>query len=110
MSALPWLETILNPAPVPAGQAAPAKPGLVYELHPGHGEGWERVEIMRMSDGPRILEQGHSYRYVLEPTPFVLESLVRALEAITPRQLENNLATIGARGARILEQKHGRVS
>ncbi len=108
MSALAFLETVLEPVPV-EGPAAP-QPGLVYELHPGHGEAWERLEIIHTPDGQRILEQGHTYKYILEPTPFVLEGLVRALEAITPRQLQNGLATIGPRGVRMLEKKHGRVA
>ena len=107
VSALSFLETILEPAPTTGREA---QPGLVYELQPGHVEGWERLEIIHTKGGQRVLEQGHNYRYVLEVTPFVLESLVRALEAITARQLENHLATIGPRGARILEKKRGRAA
>jgi hypothetical protein len=77
---------------------------LVYELTPGHIEGWERVELERTSAGYRILEFGHNYRYDLEPTSFVLDGLERALKRITLAQIARGQASIGPRGLRVLER------
>jgi hypothetical protein len=77
---------------------------LVYELQPGHIEGWERVEFERTLDGVRILGFGYDYRYDLEPTTFVLDGLERALKRITSAQIAKGEASLGPRGLRVFER------
>ena len=77
---------------------------LVYELTPGWIEGWEIAELVQTTAGICILERGHNYSYDLEPTPFVLDGLERALKRITPKMLGRGEASIGPRGLRVLER------
>lgn len=77
---------------------------LVFELTPGWVEGWVRVDWVRTRAGVRLLEQGHTHRYDLEPTAFVLAGFERALKRITPSQIARGEAQIGSRGLRVLER------
>jgi hypothetical protein len=77
---------------------------LIYEIRPGHIEGWEKVSWLYTNQGARIEETGHNYRNVLEPTPFVLASITRILKSITPEQIRNETVKIGTRGQIILER------
>jgi hypothetical protein len=88
------------------GQIAPT-PGLVYEIVPGHAEGWERVTLERRTQGVKVVVcQGHA-EYALEPTPFVLEGLLTTIRRISRGELPK--ATLGCVGLKALERTSRRI-
>jgi hypothetical protein len=74
---------------------------LVYEVTPGHAEGWESVTLERTMQGVKVVIcMGHAH-YRLEPTPFVLEGLLKTIRRIARGQIPN--AKLGCVGWRALE-------
>lgn len=75
--------------------------GLVYEVTPGHAEGWERVTLERTVQGVKVVVcQGHT-EYKLVATPFVLEGLLSTIKRIARGELAH--AELGRVGWRALE-------
>jgi hypothetical protein len=85
-----------------ASQSQNAKvSNLVYEVTPGHAEGWERVTLERTVQGVKVVVcQGHA-QYKLEPTAFVLQGLLKTIKRIARGELAH--AELGRVGWRALE-------